>query len=138
MLVDNSNFISEINCVFYSFLGLIYSSQCCKLLIYHSIKAPIYSVSEFVCVLCSLSPPKRQIPRPEILRDDSPWDWEGFRLKNIRIRRTVSRKMKKKLELVQCALYDLHTLYISFFPFSYYTPFLAKFVNHVEGGSNPG
>ena len=31
----------------------------------------------------------------EILRDDSPWDWEGFRLKNIWIRRTVSRKIKK-------------------------------------------
>ena len=29
----------------------------------------------------------------EILRDDSPWDKEGFRLKNIRIRRTVSRKI---------------------------------------------
>ena len=107
MLVDNSNFISEINCVFYSFLGLIYSSQCCKLLIYHSIKAPIYSVSEFVCVLCSLSPPKRQIPRPEILRDDSPWDWEGFRLKNIRIRRTVSWK-------IACILAPHSTLAVNF------------------------
>ena len=29
----------------------------------------------------------------EILRDDSPWYGEGFRLKNIRIRRTVSRKI---------------------------------------------
>ena len=29
------------------------------------------------------------------MRDDSPWDWEGFRLKNIRIRQTVSRKIKK-------------------------------------------
>ena len=27
------------------------------------------------------------------MRDDSPWDGEGFRLKNIRIRRTVSRKI---------------------------------------------
>ena len=27
------------------------------------------------------------------MRDDSPWDEEGFRLKNIRIRRTVSRKI---------------------------------------------
>ena len=27
-----------------------------------------------------------------MLRDDSPWD-EGFRLKNIQIRRTVSRKI---------------------------------------------
>ena len=37
-------------------------------------------------------------------------------LKNIRIRRTVSRKIKKKLECVQCALYNHHTLHISFFP----------------------
>ena len=29
----------------------------------------------------------------EILRDDSPWDWKGFRLKNIWIRRTVSWKI---------------------------------------------
>ena len=27
------------------------------------------------------------------MRDDSPWDKEGFRLKNIRIRRTVYRKI---------------------------------------------
>ena len=77
------------------------------------------------------------------MKDDSPWDWEGFRLKNIRIRRTVSRKIKKKLERIQCALYDLHTLHTSFFPFLSYTPFLAqsvrrRIVNHVEGGSNPG
>ena len=31
--------------------------------------------------------------RAEILRDDSPWDLEGFRLKNIWIRRTVSWKI---------------------------------------------
>ena len=31
--------------------------------------------------------------RAEILRNDSPWDGEGFRLKNIRIRPTVSRKI---------------------------------------------
>ena len=31
--------------------------------------------------------------RAEILRDDSPWNKEGFRLKNIRIRRTISRKI---------------------------------------------
>ena len=29
----------------------------------------------------------------ETLRDDSPWDWEGFRLKQLRIRRTVSREI---------------------------------------------
>ena len=28
-----------------------------------------------------------------MFRDDSPWDGEGFRLKNIQIRRTVSRKI---------------------------------------------
>ena len=27
------------------------------------------------------------------MRDDFPWDEEGFRLKNIRIRRTISRKI---------------------------------------------
>ena len=32
--------------------------------------------------------------RAEILRDDSHWDGEGFRL-NIRIRQTVNRKIKK-------------------------------------------
>ena len=37
--------------------------------------------------------------RAEILRDDSPWDEEGFRLKNIRIRQTVSRKIKKNLSV---------------------------------------
>ena len=31
----------------------------------------------------------------EILRDDSPWDWEGFSLKHIRIRQTIRRKIKK-------------------------------------------
>ena len=29
----------------------------------------------------------------EILRDDSSWKWEGFRLKKFWIRRTVSRKI---------------------------------------------
>ena len=29
----------------------------------------------------------------EMLRDDSPWYGEGFRLKNFRIRQTVSRKI---------------------------------------------
>ena len=74
--------------------------------------------------------------------DDSPWDAESFRIKNICIRPTVSRKIKK-LERVQCALYDLHTLHTSFSPVRSYTPFLAQLarrrnVNHVEGGSNPG
>ena len=38
------------------------------------------------------------------MRDDSPWDVECFRLKNIRIRRTVSRKIKIELELVNACL----------------------------------
>ena len=44
---------------------------------------------------CSLTPTKRrgEPQRPEILRDDSPWDGEGFMIKNIRIRRTVNRKI---------------------------------------------
>ena len=44
---------------------------------------------------CSLTPPKRrgEPQRPKTLMDDSPWDGEGFRLKNIRIRRTVSWKI---------------------------------------------
>ena len=33
----------------------------------------------------------------EILRDDSPLDWESFRLKNIWIRQTVSRKIACKV-----------------------------------------
>ena len=43
--------------------------------------------------VCSLTPPKSEPQRAEILKDDSPWDWEGFRLKNIWIRRTVSWKI---------------------------------------------
>ena len=79
-----------------------------------------------VCLfVCSLLLRNDKPQRAEILRYDPPWDWECFRLKNIRIRGTVSRKIKKKLERVQCALYDLYTLHISLFPFRYYTPFLA-------------
>ena len=108
------------------------------------------SVSLFVCLIVCLFvclfPNSSETANPSELKfwgNDSTWDWEGFRLKNIRIRRTVSRKIKKKLELVQCALYDLHTLHILFIPYSYYTPFIAKWVrcrnvNHVDGGSNPG
>ena len=43
-------------------------------------------------------PNSSELQRPEILRDDSPWDKEGFRLKNIRIRRTVSKKIACILE----------------------------------------
>ena len=36
-----------------------------------------------------LFPNSSETTETEILRDDSQWDMEGFRLKNIRIRRTV-------------------------------------------------
>ena len=61
----------------------------------HSIKALVYQyVSLSVCLddvpqLLRNGEPQR----PEILRSDSTWDKEGFRLKNIRIRRTVRRKI---------------------------------------------
>ena len=42
---------------------------------------------------CSLILQNGEPQQAEILRDDFPWDGEGFRLKNIRIRRTVNRKI---------------------------------------------
>ena len=47
-------------------------------------KSASLSVSLFVC---SLTSPKRRTQVSEILRDDSSWDLEGFRLKNIQIRK---------------------------------------------------
>ena len=47
----------------------------------------------FVCLFPNSS---SEPQRAENLRNDSPWVEEGFRLKSIRIRQTVSRKMKKK------------------------------------------
>ena len=61
-------------------------------------KSTSLSVSEWVCLFVCLFPNSSETANPselKFLRDDSPWDWEGFRLKNIRIRRTVSRKIKK-------------------------------------------
>ena len=53
-------------------------------------KSACLSVSDWVCLfVCSLTSPKRWTPA----RDDFPWDKEGFRLKNIWIRRTVSWKL---------------------------------------------
>ena len=46
-----------------------------------------------VCLFVPLLLRNGELQRAEILRDDSPRDGEGFRLKNIRIRRTVSRKI---------------------------------------------
>ena len=37
---------------------------------------------------------------PKILRDDSPWGEDGFRLKNIWIRVIVRRKIEKKAERI--------------------------------------
>ena len=42
---------------------------------------------------CSLILQNGEPQQAEILRDDFPWDGEGFRLKNIRIRWTVGRKI---------------------------------------------
>ena len=51
-------------------------------------------MSESVCLfVCSIPLQNGEPQRAEILRDESPWDKDGFRLKNIRIRRTVSRKI---------------------------------------------
>ena len=53
-------------------------------------KSASLSVSLSVCLFV----PRNGKPRrAEILEDDSPWYGEGFRLENIRIRRTVSRNI---------------------------------------------
>ena len=59
------------------------------------------SVSECVCLFVCL------FPNSEILRDDFPLDWEGFKLKNILIRRTVSWK-------IACILAPHSTLAVCF------------------------
>ena len=69
----------------------------------HSIKAiGCQLVSLFVCLLVCMFFPYllRNIEpqRAEILSDDFPWDKEDFQLKNIRLRRTDSRKIEKKIE----------------------------------------
>ena len=51
------------------------------------------SVSELVCLFVPKLLRNGEPQPAENLRDDSPWDGEGFRLKNIRIRRTVSWKI---------------------------------------------
>ena len=50
-------------------------------------------MSECVCVFVPSLLQNGKPQRAEMLKDDSPWYGEGFRLKNIRIRRTVSRKI---------------------------------------------
>ena len=51
------------------------------------------SVCLFVCLFPNFSETANTIQQAETFRDDSPWDWEGFRLKQLRIRRTVSREI---------------------------------------------
>ena len=63
------------------------------------------SVCVFVCLFPNSQNGEPQ--RAEILRDDSPWNWEGFRLKNIQIYRTVSRK-------IACILAPHSTLAVNF------------------------
>ena len=75
------------------FLLIVVKNSLWYLNFYLSIKAP---VCQWVCLfVCSLTPPKRRTQRAEILRDDSSWDEEGFRLKNIRLCETIRRKIKK-------------------------------------------
>ena len=65
--------------------------------VYPSLKAPVCQrVSLCVWMFPNSSETGGEPQRAEILRDDSPWDWEGFRLKNSWIRGTVSRKINKK------------------------------------------
>ena len=75
--------------IFHKFLHTLYMYTFNFISLY---KSASLSVSLFVC---SLTPPKRrgEPQRAEILKNDFPWDGEGFKLKNIRIRRTVSRKI---------------------------------------------
>ena len=70
-----------------------------------SIKAP---VCQWVCLFVPYLLRNGEPHGAEILRDDSPWDWEGFRLKNILIRRTISWK-------IACILAPHSTLAVNLF-----------------------
>ena len=74
-----------------------------------SLKAPVCQwVSEWVCVFgCSLTLPKRRTPASWNFEGWFSWDWEGFRLKNIWIRRTVSWN-------IACILAPFSTLAVNF------------------------
>ena len=74
-------------------------------------KSTSLSVSESVCLDVPKLLRNGESQQAEILRDDSSWKREGFKLKNIRIHRTVSRKIKK-IERLQWQ--------ISVFPFVNY------------------
>ena len=72
-----------------------------------------------VCLFAfwSLTPPKQQTPIRWNFETWFPLGCRGFQAKkNIRIRRTISRKIKKKLERVQCALHDHHNIHYHFSP----------------------
>ena len=83
------------------------------------------SVSESVCIFVPQLLRNGEPQRAETLRDDFPWDKEGYRLKNIRIRRAVSRKIKKNYNV--SSVHSMITLPLinNFFPFVNYTPYLA-------------
>ena len=68
---------------------------------YHSIKAIGYQwVIEWVYVfVCFLTPPKRLNLMSWNFEEWFPWDEEGSRFKNIRMRQTVSRKIKKNMSV---------------------------------------
>ena len=83
--------------------------------LYHSIKAPVCQwVNEsIVCLFPNFS--KTANPSKLDFEGWFPLKCRMFRLKNIQICQTISRKLKK-IEHVQCALYDFHTPYILFYP----------------------
>ena len=71
-------------------------------------------VCEWVCVfVCSQTPPKQLIL---FSRNFEGWfpsgDADGFRLKNIRICWTISKKIKKSM--YSATLYDHYTLHVTF------------------------
>ena len=101
----------------------------------YSIKAPVsQSVYLFVCLF---PPPKR--------RTSASWNFEGwfpgFRLKNIRIRPTVSRKIKKKNRA--CPVRPLWSLYPSNIRFKWTTKSTTARLYHyaryfpTKGPTNP-
>ena len=63
-------------------------------------------MSEFICLFgCSLTPPKRQIQASaEILRDDSPGDWEGFRLKTSGFAKVLAKNSRTENSMYYCIL----------------------------------
>ena len=84
----------------HKFLAIAYNNgmvSCIKFYQYLSIKAPVCQwVSLSVCLFVCFCPNSSETTEPDELKFWGMiplWDGEGFRLKNIRIRRTVSRKI---------------------------------------------